>query len=278
LQQWTTIKDNQNGWAQWMGTMDDKRKLLEIKQYKNGSFAYKTDVIVREQEITIYINGERLTSLAALPENIPELTTGYLFSEGLIKSRTELEALNYQPGSREIEVKAEIPEERLYSYKLTGTQTSGCGSALSSTRLDMETSENNFQFDPQELLDLMLEFQKQSDLFRQTGGVHSAALVKDGSILFHLSDIGRHNAVDKVAGKAIMDEIDLSKCYLLSSGRISSEIMRKIIRLNIPLIVSHSAPTSEAVRLAWKYKTQIIGFARGGRFNQYTWWENSDEV
>lgn len=258
--------------------MDDKRKLLEIKQYKNSKFEFKTDVIIREQELTIYINGERLTSLAALPDSIPELVWGYLFSEGLIKSKTEIETLTRQPGSREIQVKAKIPGERLHSYKMTGTQTSGCGSALSSSKLDVESSENSFIFDPQKLLDLMLEFQKQSDLFRETGGVHSAALILDGKILTQISDIGRHNAVDKVAGKAILKDIDLTRCYLLSSGRISSEIMRKIIRLKIPLIVSHSAPTSEAVRLGWKYKTQIIGFARGGRFNQYTWWEDSNKV
>lgn len=258
--------------------MDDKRKLLEIKQFKQDKYEFKTDVIIREQELTIFINGERLTSLAALPDNIPELAWGYLFSEGLIKNKSEIESITHQPGTREIQIQANIPAERLYSYKMTGTQTSGCGSALSSSQLDVEVEQAAFSIDPIKLLDKMLEFQKQSDLFKQTGGVHSAALVYKGEIIFHLSDIGRHNAVDKVAGKAITENINLTQCYLLSSGRISSEIMRKIIRLKIPLIVSHSAPTSEAVRLAWKYKTLLIGFARGGRFNQYTWWENRDEV
>ncbi len=253
--------------------MDDLRKLLELRQYKNGKFSYKTDVVIRETNVTININSARLTTLSALPQDITELAVGYLYSEGLIKSDTEINKIESDFNATTINIFADIPEKRLNNYKSSGTQTSGCGSALSSLIMEeKETnySKKNFKWEPENILAIMMEFQKQSDLFHQTGGVHSAALVHNNEIITHISDIGRHNAVDKVAGKAIIDKVDLTNCYLVSSGRISSEIMRKIVRLKIPLIVSHSAPTSEAVRIGWQYNATIIGFTRSGRFNQYT--------
>jgi FdhD protein len=121
----------------------------------------------------------------------------------------------------------------------------------------------------------MKQFQNDSLLFRQTGGVHGACLVRDNLIRYRADDIGRHNAVDKVAGMALLAEQALPEYILLSSGRISSEIVKKSVRLGIPMIVSHSAATSEAIRLGWQYKVYLLGFARGSRFNIYSGFEQS---
>jgi len=121
----------------------------------------------------------------------------------------------------------------------------------------------------------MHQFQIDSKLFKQTGGVHSAGIIQGNKLIFSADDIGRHNAVDKVVGMAVRNNVNLQDSYLICSGRISSEIVKKCIRLEIPLIVSQSAATSEAIRLGWKYKTFIIGFTRGKRFNLYTGFEES---
>jgi FdhD protein len=116
----------------------------------------------------------------------------------------------------------------------------------------------------------MKEFSQSSALFRETGGVHLAALVKNGKIRYFAEDIGRHNAVDKAAGKAILADDEPRDFLLYCSGRISSEIVRKAVRLGIKLIISRSAPTSEAIRLGWDYKVYLIGFARSEKMNIYT--------
>ena len=169
-----------------------------------------------------------------------------------------------------INFQLQIPEERIENFLGTGEKTSGCGSSLSAI-LEGERKEfPKIHFNPANILNLMKIFQKKSVLFSQTGGVHSATIVQNEQIIFFADDIGRHNAVDKVIGMSILENIDLQNTILFSSGRISSEIVKKTVRLRIPLIVSQSAPTSEAIRLAWNHKMYLIGFTRSNRFNIYT--------
>ncbi|MCF7912688.1 MAG: formate dehydrogenase accessory sulfurtransferase FdhD [Candidatus Cloacimonetes bacterium] len=250
--------------------MDEIRALKEIKKYQNGKFEMLTDIVVREISFTININNRRLTAIACLPDSLLELALGFLFSEGLILSSAELLESEFTPGGNEINFKLEIPLERIQSFFLTGEKTSGCGSSLSSALTGSNSAFPHIKIDAEAILQQMRRFQQDSALFKQTGGVHSAGLVKDDEIEYYAEDIGRHNAVDKVIGRAILNQSDLQSYYLICSGRISSEIVKKCVRMHIPLIVSQSAATSEAIRLGWKYKTFIIGFTRGNRFNLYT--------
>lgn len=124
-------------------------------------------------------------------------------------------------------------------------------------------------FDKATILDLMHNFNSISTLFKDTGGVHTCGLADSTSILKVADDIGRHNALDKIIGWSIMNHLTLSNKILLTTGRISSDIISKMIRASIPLIVSRSAPTSYALEMANDYSIQIIGFARGQRMNVY---------
>jgi len=112
--------------------------------------------------------------------------------------------------------------------------------------------------------------QRESELYRATGGVHSAALCDNRALLIFSEDIGRHNAIDKIFGKCLIEGIQTDNRVIITSGRISSEILLKIAKRNIPIIVSRSAPTSLAVKLANKLGITLIGFARGKRINIYT--------
>jgi len=230
----------------------------------------ETDVVIREISFTIFVNKQRLVTIAAMPQNLKELAFGFLYSEGLILSNNEIETFEFNFEEKYINFQLHIPQERINKFFQTGEKTSGCGSALSSA---LNGKSNNFpklHFKPESILILMNEFQKKSVLFFQTGGVHSAAIVQNEKIRFFSEDIGRHNAVDKVIGMSVMNNIKLENCFLFSSGRISSEIVKKAIRTKIPLIVSQSAPTSKAIQLGWDYKIFIIGFTRTNKFNIYT--------
>jgi len=121
-----------------------------------------------------------------------------------------------------------------------------------------------------EVLELMSQFEKRSELFRQTGGVHSAALAaRDGIILFN-EDIGTHNAVDKVVGEGFLKELELKDKLLVTSGRVSSDIVSKLWNCGISMVISRTAPTSLAVKMAQKLGITIAGFVRGSRMNVYS--------
>jgi FdhD protein len=121
-----------------------------------------------------------------------------------------------------------------------------------------------------DILALVAEFQHRSEVYRATGGVHSAALCDTKSLLIFSEDIGRHNAIDKIFGQCLLEDIPTDDRIVITSGRISSEILLKVARRNVPIIVSKSAPTNLGVRLANDLGITLLGFVRGKRMNAYT--------
>ena len=119
------------------------------------------------------------------------------------------------------------------------------------------------------ILNLINSFSKKSELFLTTGGVHSSALCSENEIIYFEEDIGRHNAVDKIIGRALINGLNFSDKLVLTTGRVSSEILVKIAKHNIPILVSRSAPTSNAINIAKEKNISLIGFARGNRMNIY---------
>jgi FdhD protein len=114
------------------------------------------------------------------------------------------------------------------------------------------------------------EFIERSELFKATGGVHGAALCDADNLLIFSEDIGRHNAVDKIFGECILKDISMDNRIIITSGRVSSEILLKVARASIPLLISKSATTNLAVKLANELGVTLIGFVRGERMNVYT--------
>jgi len=154
------------------------------------------------------------------------------------------------------------------------TITSGCGKGVTFSdgagleRLPVKTM--RVKVTAAYIRALLKEFRSISNLFQKTGGVHSAALADRNGISLFSEDIGRHNAVDKIIGKAFLTNTPLEDKILLSSGRISSEIMTKVIRNKIPILVSRTAPTCMSLTYAEDHGITLVGFARGNRMNIYT--------
>ena len=193
-----------------------------------------------------------------------------MFSEGIIRSHHEIISVDFKKDEHSIYFNCDIPNQRINSFMLSREKNSGCAAAFSNSISGGKSDFPQYKIEKDLIFSAMIDFQKKSDLFQQTGGVHSAAILQDNQIKCVRNDIGRHNAVDKVAGSFLQQKKTLNDCVLLSTGRVSSEIVKKAIRLGFPLIVSHSAATSEAIRLAWEHKLYLIAFARGKRFNLYT--------
>jgi FdhD protein len=248
----------------------DSRVLTEIRRIDAGSARWQSDVVIDEQLLRIEVNGQLLVHLACLPNELHALVCGFLLSEGIVKTPAQIQSVHLDLDAFTATVTADVqPRAAAHSGRMP-VRYSGCGNAFAPLDEQDVGPWPTTAVSSSQLIDAMRTFRQSSRLFAQTGGVHSAALTAGADLLVRADDIGRHNAVDKVIGMAVMETIDLQACILLTSGRISAEIVSKIVRAGIPLICSPGAPTAAAIRLGWWYRRYLIGFARGQRFSLYT--------
>jgi FdhD protein len=225
------------------------------------------DLIAVEKRVRISVNGKGVLSLYCSPSMIRELAVGIVHNEGLISGEWCAERMTIEYGE---EIKVDIPSSGTVSEG-EKVITSGCGGGISTMRntLEKPLADNN-SFPAGTVRNIFRDFQKKSEVYRLTGGVHSAALTDGENILSFAEDIGRHNAVDKVIGQCILEDIGFAGRIMLASGRLSSEIVLKCARCGIPLLASRAAPTSLAVDIAESAALTLVGFTRGDKMNVYT--------
>ena len=232
------------------------------------------DEIVREIPLTILVNEKELVTLQCSPHNLEYLTIGFLLSEGIIGKGAEIEYVNLNKKGWYIRVglRSDFSIDKYLSGKrIIG---SGCSGAVTFYRdIDAQRCvplQDETKYSYQKISSLMRQFQQSSLTFKHTGGVHSCALCSQEGIEILTEDIGRHNAMDKIFGQCFIKGISTQDKFVLTSGRVSSEILIKAVKQKVPIIASHSAPTDLAVGLAEKLNLTLIGFVRGCRMNIYT--------
>jgi FdhD protein len=232
------------------------------------------DIVVRESPLTITLNNQEVVTLLCSPSHLEYLAVGFLFSEGLLGSQDEIKSITMDDRRGAVRVETEADKRLANDQLFKRFITSGCGKGASVYRVAGNQSprkvESTLKIPVSQLLALAREFQHSSEVYRATGGVHSAALCDSGNIVLSDDDIGRHNALDKVFGQCLMNDIPTDDRIIITSGRVSSEIVLKVVRRNIPMIVSKSAPTDLGVKLADDLGITLTGFARGKRMNIYT--------
>lgn len=247
---------------------------IPVIKYENGIVSSFDDIVVKEYALTIILDGEEFITLLCTPASLDCLTVGFLLSESIIKSKADIKKIRVDEERGIAEV--DTFESSLIAKKLHGkrTMTTGCGkgstfyNAVDS--LSCRKVSDAIEIDVRSISELMKDFNKRSELFLNTGGVHSVALARDTVIILFHEDVGRHNAMDKIIGEASMKGIDLSDKIVFTSGRVSSEILIKAAKGQLPVIISRSAPTDIAVELAEQLGITVIGFARGQRMNIYS--------
>jgi FdhD protein len=244
--------------------------ILKINRDKKDNLK---DIVIEEIPLALYLNDKELITLSCSPDNLKELSIGFLFSAGLIKKIEEVKdiIIDRQKWISYITLKNNnYPSEFLFKR----LYTSGCGrGAIFYNALDPVHTiklEDNSKISKDRIFELMKGFEKKSVTYRKTGGVHSAALSDGKDIVIFKEDIGRHNAVDKVIGEALMKSLNMKDFTILTSGRISSDLMFKIQKIGASFVISRSAPTDQAVKLAKSWNVSLVGFARGQRMNIYT--------
>lgn len=229
-------------------------------------FELEMHPVIEEMPLAVTVNGRHALTAMISPDMLREFILGFLYTEGIIKDIDEIESIKIEDSNASVLTKN--PFKILASKK---TVLSGCGGSMSyldivklpeinsSLRLDSETIRDSVK----EALD--------SKLHVLTGGIHVVGLYNASGKVCVVEDIGRHNALDKIIGYALESDIDLSGTYIICSGRISSEMVRKCLAANIPVVVSRGATTTLAIDIAKSRGLTIVGFVRSKKMNVYSW-------
>jgi len=257
--------------------------LTQVTEWHDGIATRKDDFLAAEEPLEIRIGENPLSVTMRTPGHDVELAAGFLFTEGLVQRREQIVALESvtgdNDGKRGNVVRAELSSEALPDFEklrrhfFAASSCGICGKAsIDAVRSRLLRIPNpDFRVAPNLLVSLPEALRSAQDVFERTGGLHAAALFDSGGkLLIVREDIGRHNAVDKIIGWALLnDRIPLTDCVLLVSGRGGFEIIQKAIVAGIPVVASVSAPSSLAVQLARELRLTLIGFLRGNRFVVY---------
>jgi FdhD protein len=244
---------------------------LEIVRVEGEEQSPAQELLTEEIALKLYAGGRRVATMLCSPADLEDLVRGFLFSLGVIERAEQLRKLtvNRATWSGFLELDEQVAEDLPV---LSGVVGSGCGS-LPPPELRASPPplpEEGLRIPATRVSALMAELAQRSEVHRRTGGVHGAALADARGIRIFREDIGRHNAVDKVIGGGLAEGVDFGSCLLLSSGRITSEILHKAVRCRVPVLVSRAAPTDRSVELARGFNLTLAGFARGRRMNLYS--------
>jgi FdhD protein len=223
--------------------------------------------IVREQPLTIHVNGEKFLTLLCSPMGLDALVVGYLWMEKVIGSLDEIARLEVSAVDGRAEVTlthpVTLPTERIL--------TSGCGGGIT-FRIDHRLFPrlgSSLRVRPADLGDGMKQLFDAATQYKRSRGIHGAALSDGSRLLVVAEDVGRHNAVDKIKGQALLDGISTTDRILLSTGRISSEMLLKAARMGVPVVASRTSPTEMAVALAEQLNVTVCGYVRPDGLNLY---------
>ena len=252
---------------------------MEVWQYQAGAFSRATREIIREIPLGIMLNGEKIAVIASSGRYANELAVGFLRSEGLITTREEIEKIDLNSADHVINIftKNAIPIA-LSSHKTIASSGARC---VVEDHTDVGApmlAKDSMVLTPEIVFLLMDGLLEASSLHDSTGGTHSAALASKEGLLTIREDIGRHNAIDMLGGYALLNAVDCTDKIIVRTGRVSSEIVHKIRRLGIPLVISISVPTAMAVKLAEDEGITLVGSVRGGKFIVYTHEERLGEL
>jgi len=244
-----------------------------ITKVKNSGHFLCEDTLVREIKLEIIVNAERVGAMMCTPVDQEALAVGYLMSENIIDSVKDIQSMVLDNEGMQIEITARTRQDALKRLGTAGIIVSGCGKS-STANIDPESInakviEGDLCIDSTLLFDQMGQFYTECPLYEQTGCVHTAKLYIDEEHSFIGEDIAQHNALDKAIGKALLLHTDISRSFLMVSGRLSSEMVAKAVMHQIPILASRTASTCLGLMIAEKFGLTLIGFVRGERMNIY---------
>ncbi|NLI83198.1 MAG: formate dehydrogenase accessory sulfurtransferase FdhD [Deltaproteobacteria bacterium] len=256
------------------GDGDHRVSPVLVRRYdREGLICEKSEWVIREKPLTLYVNGKELVTLLCAGHHLDELAAGFLHAEGFLRGLNDMEGLDVDVEQGRVDVRVSADLSLIGRMWEKRTVTSGCGKgSLFYYSLDALLSkpvESDLSVSPAQVLDRVDELNRLSETYRRTHGVHNTVLATPEKVLLFRDDIGRHNAVDMIVGHCFLHAIPLSDKFLITTGRLTSELLIKLAKVGMPLVVSRNTATTLAITLAESLGITLVGYARGGRFVVY---------
>ncbi|NLN71071.1 MAG: formate dehydrogenase accessory sulfurtransferase FdhD [Chloroflexi bacterium] len=230
----------------------------------NNAFTQENMEIIFEQSVDLVLNGTHLLSFFCSPIDLKALAIGFLWNENIIYSLDDILNLTMRSNHSQINVSVASSNNQQQSLMRTSS-----GITISRDS-EIIHEKRPFKINPETLIQLYEEFSSQQKLHKTAGGYHSAALSDGKMVNIIVEDLGRHNCLDKISGKFLLEGKPFTPQLILLSGRISSEMINKALRLEAPLIVTRTTPTVQAVEIANSNGITIIGYLRANQFSVFT--------
>ncbi len=246
------------------------QKAIHYERFEFSKWeGYDAETIV-ETPVSLTINGMPWLSFMCTPVDLEALAVGFLYDEGVVNSMAEVVDVHLCEHGDNVDVWLDHSVEQPQSWR----RTSGCTGGVTAVDLlakpDISFDRKQPKFEPEVIGHLVEMLFDSQQLYRETGGVHTSALSDGEKVLLAAEDIGRHNTLDKIAGLCLMKDIWPETRILITTGRISSEMLQKAARLQAPILISRTSPSSLSIEMAERYGITLIGYARRQRFNVYT--------
>jgi FdhD protein len=241
---------------------------LSFFQYSEGKWQTQTGQVPLEQAVTLIVNGKPWMEMLCTPAMIAELAVGFLYNERLINSAEEITRVHVCDTADFVEVDTPSPINKPSNW----IKTTGCGGGQTAQRLEQPEKPdlNEVTLSAETVARLLDEFLKTQHAHTTSRGVHCSAIADGANILLLADDIGRHNTLDKLMGFILLREPSLKPSIMLTTGRISSEMLQKSARMGVSVVISLTSPNTTTVELAQEMGITLIGYARGSRFNVYS--------
>src|SRR5215510_2247277 len=246
------------------------QKAIHYERYEFKKWEPHDAETIVETPVSLTVNGEVWLTFMCTPVNLEAMAVGFLYNEGIIEKMDEVEDVRVCEHGDNVDVWLNRSVEQPKSWR----RTSGCSGGLTAVetlaRVDVSLDPDTPKFEPECISSLVEMLFESQELYRETGGVHTSALSDGKVIVFSAEDIGRHNTLDKIAGLCLMNNVWPATRILITTGRISSEMLQKAARLQAPILISRTSPSSLSIEMAERYGITLIGYARTNRFNVYT--------
>ena len=245
--------------------MTENRKINIITMKPKPITEETIDELALDEPICIFINGEYHVTLIASPQMKKELAVGHLISEAIIQNPQEIRSITFRENDVHIELVKEI-DLREISVGMMNLIVTACSAKPRRTGSQVKIPQvrSILHVKAETILDMIRKLNQKSDVHMRTRGTHAAMIcTNDGDVIAFAEDVGRHNAVDKVIGSLALDQVDSSKCVLLSTGRQSGEMVQKAARGGIPVVASMTVPLISGVKLAEVSGVTLASIGRG---------------
>ncbi|MGB9672599.1 MAG: formate dehydrogenase accessory sulfurtransferase FdhD [Anaerolineales bacterium] len=240
----------------------------QIIQVKNNIAEERALSVVNEARLSLTVNGDLWLSFLCTPINQIELAVGFLYNEDIINSKNQIADVRLCDSGDNVDVWLTFPATKPNSW----LRTSGCSGGFTA-----DEQKNNNPIKPQsiqlthsQVFNIIQELFEHQHLYQESGGIHISALSDGNKLILSAEDIGRHNTLDKLAGMKLLQQISAPTKIIITSGRVTSEMMQKALRLDAEMVITRTSPSVLSMKMADINGVTLIGYAKRSQFNIYT--------